>query len=85
MEFESSSWRGVLDTTLCGKVWLLAACLWFSPGPPVSSINKYDHHDIAEIYKKKWYRCTNLCQPGKITIINQEKISKKKTKKQRKL
>jgi hypothetical protein len=32
--------RGVLDTTLCDKVcqWL-AACQWFSPNSPVSSIN----------------------------------------------
>jgi hypothetical protein len=25
---------------------------WFSPGPPVSSTNKTDHHDIAEILLK---------------------------------
>jgi hypothetical protein len=33
--------RGVLDTTLCNKVcqWLATGC-WFSPGTPVSSINK---------------------------------------------
>jgi hypothetical protein len=39
--------RGVLDTTLCDKVcqWL-ATGLWFSPGTPVSSINKTDRHDI---------------------------------------
>jgi len=37
---------GVLDTTLCGKVcqWL-AADRWLSPGTPVSSTNKTDHHD----------------------------------------
>jgi hypothetical protein len=23
---------------------------WFSPGPPVSSTNKTDHHDITEIF-----------------------------------
>ena len=52
-EFEPRSWRGVLDTTLCDKVcqWL-AAGLWFSPGTPVSSTNKTDHHDIAEILVK---------------------------------
>jgi hypothetical protein len=25
---------------------------WFSPGPPVSSTNKTDHHDITEILLK---------------------------------
>jgi hypothetical protein len=34
-------------TTLCDKVcqWL-ATGRWFSPGPPVSSTHKTDHHDI---------------------------------------
>ena len=40
----------VLDTTLCDKVYQwLAAGQWFSPGTPVSSTNKTDRHDIAEI------------------------------------
>ena len=45
--------RGVLDTTICDKVcqWL-AAGWWFSLGTPVSSTNKTDHHDIAEILLK---------------------------------
>ena len=47
--------RGVLDTTLLGydKVcqWL-ATDWWFSPGTPVSSTNKTDHHDITEILLK---------------------------------
>jgi hypothetical protein len=36
----------ILDTTLCNKVcqWLTAGW-WFSPGTPVSSINKTDCHD----------------------------------------
>ena len=40
-EFESHSWRGVLDTTLCDKVcqWL-ATGRWFSLGTPVSSTKK---------------------------------------------
>jgi hypothetical protein len=38
--------RGVLETTLCDKV-----CQWFSPSTPVSSTNKTDRHDIAEILK----------------------------------
>jgi hypothetical protein len=43
----------VLDTTLCDKVcqWL-AAGQWFSPGTPVSTTNKTDRHDIAEILLK---------------------------------
>ena len=45
--------RGVFDTTLCDKVWQwLAAGRWFSPGILVSSTNKTDHHDIAEIFLK---------------------------------
>jgi len=42
--------QGTLNTTLCDKVcqWL-AAGRWFSPGTPVSSTNKTDHHDITEI------------------------------------
>jgi hypothetical protein len=43
----------ILDTTLCNKVcqWLTAGW-WFSPGTPVSSINKTDCHDITEILLK---------------------------------
>ena len=52
-EFEPHSWRGVLNTTLCDKVCqLLATGQWFSLDPPVSSTNKTDHHDIAEILFK---------------------------------
>ena len=45
--------RGVLYTALCDTAcqWL-ATCRWFSPGPPVSSSNKSDHHDIAGILLK---------------------------------
>ena len=52
-EFESRSWPGVLDTTLCDKVcqWL-ATGLWFSPGTQISSTNKTDRHDITEILLK---------------------------------
>jgi hypothetical protein len=49
-DFESSSWRCALDTTLHDKVCqLLASGRWFSPGTPVSSTNRIDHHDITEI------------------------------------
>ena len=45
--------RGELDTVLCDKVsqWL-ATGRWFSPGPPVSSTNKTEPHDITEILLK---------------------------------
>ena len=48
--------RGVLDATLCDKVcqWL-ATDQWFSPGPPVSSTNKTDRHDIWLKYCWKWH------------------------------
>jgi hypothetical protein len=40
-------------TTLCDKVcqWL-ATDRWFSPGPPISSTNKTDCHDITKILLK---------------------------------
>ena len=46
-EFESRSWRGVLDTILCDKIcqWL-AKVRWFLPGIPVSSTNKTGRHEI---------------------------------------
>ena len=49
-EFKSRSWRDVLDTTLWDKIgqWL-ATGGWFSLDTPVSSTNKTDCHDIAEI------------------------------------
>jgi len=48
-------------TTLCDKVcqWLVAG-LWFSPGTPVSSTNKTDRHDIAEIFLKVALNTINL-------------------------
>jgi len=45
--------RGLLDTTLCDKVCLwLATGRWFSPGTLISSTNKTNWHDIAEILLK---------------------------------
>jgi hypothetical protein len=42
--------RGVLDTTLCDKIWKwLVTGRWFSP---VSTTNKTDRHDITEILLK---------------------------------
>ena len=38
------------STTICDKVCqLLATGRWFSPGPPASSTNITDRHDITEI------------------------------------
>ena len=44
---------GLLDTTLYDKIcqWL-ATGRWLSSGPPVSSINKTDRHDITKILLK---------------------------------
>ena len=49
-------------TTLCDKIcqWL-ATCRGFSPGPPGSSKNKTDRHDIAEIMLKV---VLIRCKPG---------------------
>jgi hypothetical protein len=45
--------QGVLDTTLCDKVCQeLTAGWWFSQGTQVSSTNKTDRHNIAEILLK---------------------------------
>ena len=46
-------WCCEFDTTSCDKVcqWL-ATGQWFSPGPPISSTNKTDCHDITEILSK---------------------------------
>ena len=49
--------RGIFDTTLYYKVcqWLATGqwlARWFSPGTPVSSINKTNRHDITEILLK---------------------------------
>ena len=50
---KSVSWQGLLNTTLCDKVCqLLATGQWFSPGAPVSSTNKSEHHDLTEILFK---------------------------------
>jgi hypothetical protein len=51
-EFESRSWRDVLDTTLSDKVsqWL-ATGRWYIPGTPVSP-TKTDSHYITDILLK---------------------------------
>jgi hypothetical protein len=62
------SCRGVLDTTLCDKdcQWLEAR-QWFSQGTPVSSTNKTDRHDIAEIFLKV---ALNTLTPNSPWIVN---------------
>ena len=60
-------------TTLCDKVsQSLATGRWFSPGPPVSSTNKTDHHDITEILLKvvlNTIKQTNKQKHKKVGII----------------
>jgi hypothetical protein len=68
--FESRSWRGVLDATLCHKVcrWL-AAVWWFSSCTPVSSTNIIDRHD--EILLKVVLNTTTLLpQPPYSTFVS---------------
>ena len=61
---------GALNTTLSDKVCLwLAAGLWFSPGSLVSSTNKTDHHDIAEILLKVALNTINQPKPSWIETI----------------
>ena len=52
-KFEHSLWQGVLDRTICHKVFQwLATGRWFSLDPPVSSPNKIDSNGITEILLK---------------------------------
>jgi hypothetical protein len=55
--FESFSWRGILDTTLCDIV-----CRWFSLGTLVSSTNKTYHHNITGILLKVTLNTITLTQ-----------------------
>ena len=43
--------------------WLVTGC-WLSPGPPVSSTNKIDRHDIAEILLKVALNTINQTKPS---------------------
>jgi hypothetical protein len=63
--------RGVLDTTICDKVCQsLAAGRWFSPGTPVSSINKTYCHDITEILLKVAINTIALTQLSKFVLLS---------------
>jgi hypothetical protein len=43
---------------------------WFSPGTPVFSTNKTDHHDITEILlKEELYKPLNFVEISKNSII----------------
>ena len=56
-------------TTLCDKVCqLFATGQWFSPGPPVSSTNKTDHHNITGILLKV---ALSIIEPQKFVFILQ--------------
>ena len=78
-EFESSSWRGVLDTTLCDKICLwLAADRWFSTGTQVSSTNTTVCHDITEILLKVVLNTLTLTHKycrNRFKIVGKDKIN----------
>jgi hypothetical protein len=59
--------RGVLDTILSDKV-----CQWFSRGTPVSSTNKTDRHDIAEILLKVALNTINQTKPNQVVGISKD-------------
>ena len=67
--------QGEVYTTLCDKVcqWL-ATGLWSSPGPPVSSTNKTDRHDIAEILLK--VALNSIKQTYKQTSWHSDRVKK---------
>jgi hypothetical protein len=44
-------------------------CGWFSPGTTVSSTNKINHHDIAEILLKVALNTINQNRSGKLRTI----------------
>jgi hypothetical protein len=60
-EFESCSWRGVLDTTLCARDQM------FSLGTLVSFTNKTDSQDITDILLKVPLNTFTLILNQKIT------------------
>ena len=42
---------------------------WFSPGTPVSSTNKIDHHDITEIFLKVALNTINQTKPSSRIVV----------------
>jgi hypothetical protein len=79
------SWQDLLDTTLCDTVCQrLVTGQWFSPGTPVSSSNKTDHHNITEILLKvalNTIKQTDFPPPPREESEDEEKIKPKKLKK----
>ena len=68
-EFESRSWRGLLDAALCDNVCqCLTAGRWLSAGTPVFSTNNTDRHDITEILLKVALNTIILNPPNKNDI-----------------
>ena len=68
-EFETRSWRDILDTTSCDSVCqLLETDQWFSPGTAVSSTNQIDRHDITEILLKVEFNTINH-KPSKVIML----------------
>jgi hypothetical protein len=52
----------------CGR-----AGWWYSPGTPVPSTNKTDHHDISEILLKLTFKTLSLKNPI-LYIINTSSV-----------
>ena len=63
-EFESRSGRGAQYYEI---KFVSDLRRWFSPGPPVSSTNKTDRHDITEILLK--VALSTIKQTNKQTIL----------------
>ena len=65
--FESRSWRGALDLSLCNKgCQCLAVGRCFSPRIPVSSIYNTYRHNVTETLLKVVLNTINLIQLQKI-------------------
>ena len=66
----------MLYTTSCDKVCqCLATGRWFSPGAPVSSNNKTDCHDIADILLKMTLNTITLTSCITVQTISGEMTS----------
>jgi len=71
MSSNSAQGKMYSDTTLCDRVCqLFAAGRWFSPGPPVSSANKIDRHDIIEILLKVALNTNNYNLQMQVSIFH---------------
>jgi hypothetical protein len=65
ISFASFTYKEHCQCTISNVCQWLATGRWFSPGTPVSSTNKTDHHDIAEILFKVALN-TNYLPPSSI-------------------